>query len=252
MSVLGSIKNKFTLITHKGDNFHCPFCGYKAKDMYEIGIDIPVLREKKVVGGGLRKGGCYKCHSYDRERLIYFYLIHELKIQDNSAIKSILHIAPERHVMEELLKIPFLKYACGDKFTQGYSYPTNVADMDLTSLKFENNTFDFVISNHVLEHIPNDLDAMKEIFRVLKSGGQAILQVPFSLNTEKTLEDWTVTDPTQREKVFGQFDHLRIYGQDYLERLRSVGFKVSSINISGKYKLAGLNPDEDLFIINKP
>ena len=124
----------------------------------------------------------------------------------------------------------------------------------IQKLPYNSNYFDIVYSSLVFHHLDakTKQDAMKEIFRVLKPGGQAILQVPFSLNSDYTFEDWSVTKPEEREKVFGQFDHLRIYGRDYMDRLRSVGFTVSMINISAKYKKAGLNEIEDLFVILKP
>jgi hypothetical protein len=102
-----------------------------------------------------------------------------------------------------------------------------------------------------LEHIPTDVDAMKELHRVIKRGGRAILQVPISKNTLQTFEDFSVTDPKQRENVFGQFDHVRIYGQDYAQRLEQSGFKVNRINISTEFINSGLNKDEDIFICEK-
>jgi ubiquinone/menaquinone biosynthesis C-methylase UbiE len=100
--------------------------------------------------------------------------------------------------------------------------------MDIHQIPFEENTFDVVMCNHVMEHVEDDLHAMKEIFRVLKKGGWAILQVPFmGKNLEHTFEDPAAArTPSQREKVYGQRDHVRIYGKDYPQRLRNAGFKV--------------------------
>jgi ubiquinone/menaquinone biosynthesis C-methylase UbiE len=123
--------------------------------------------------------------------------------------------------------------------------------MSVLNIPFEDNYFDLIICNHVLEHIPNDIDAMKEIYRVLKKGGEAILQVPISKNSEITFENFSITEPKEREIVFGQFDHVRIYGQDYPTRLEKSGFKPQRINISKKYEKYGLNLDEDLFIGRK-
>jgi ubiquinone/menaquinone biosynthesis C-methylase UbiE len=102
-----------------------------------------------------------------------------------------------------------------------------------------------------LEHIPTDIVAMKELRRVLKNGGQAILQVPISNNSSTTLEDFSITDPQKREVVFGQFDHVRIYGQDYVNRLQESGFKVKRVNLYKEYMKYGLNKDEDIFICEK-
>ena len=150
-----------------------------------------------------------------------------------------------------LFKLKFQKYVCGDLFTEGYSYPQHVQNLSILNIPYDDNSFDLIICNHVLEHIQTDLLAMKELHRVLKNGGQAILQVPISKNNLKTFEDFSITDPIQREKVFGQFDHIRIYGQDYPERLQKIGFKVNRINISSEFMKYGLNKDEDIFLCKK-
>lgn len=243
-------KQVIKLAVHSGNKFNCPFCGYNAKDLSLIGSDLKVLKEKQVVGAGIRNGGCYKCGSTDRERLVYIYLKNEVKIFDIRNIK-ILHLAPEKKLSSILCKSGFEKYICGDLFTEGYNYPDYVENMNVLNIPYEDNYFDIVICNHLLEHVPNDIDAMKELFRVLKPNGKAILQVPISKNSKKTLEDFSITNPKEREVVFGQFDHVRIYGQDYENRLSSVGFKVERINISKKYEKNGLCIDEDIFIGKK-
>lgn len=250
MNFFKKIQRKIKLDTHAGTRYQCPFCGYQSKDLETVGHNLPVLKEKHVIGGGRRAAGCYKCHSRDRERLLYAFLIADLKLPSNKNI-SILHIAPEPKLSQVLLQQSFREYICGDLFTKGYEYPAHVKNMNVLDLPFEDNHFDLFLCNHVLEHIPEDIKAMKEIFRVLKPGGHALLQVPISKNSPETVEDFTIEDPKKREELFGQFDHCRIYGQDYVTRLESVGFKVKRINISEKYKKFGLNPDEDIFYCEK-
>jgi SAM-dependent methyltransferase len=244
------LRKQAKLVKYGGNRYTCPFCNYSAREMEPAGEDVPVNKEKEIVGAGIRDAGCYKCGSLDRERLIYFYLRDYLKVFENKDLK-ILHMAPEKRLSAKLLEVGFSKYVCGDYFTEGYSYPEHVQHIDILHIPFENETFDFVICNHVLEHIPTDVAAMVELRRVLKKGGKAILQVPISKNSPVTFEDLSVTDPKQREIVFGQFDHLRIYGQDYPVRLASGGFKVDRINISSQYAKYGVNIDEDIFIGNK-
>lgn len=209
-----------------------------------------MLKEKEVVGAGMRYGGCYNCSSSDRERLIYTYLKEFRKIFNSRNLK-ILHIAPEKNLSKKLLEFGFDDYVCADLFTEGYVYPAHVKNINVLDIPYEDNTFDIVICNHVLEHIDTDLKAMKEIRRVLKTGGEAILQVPISKNNQETFEDFSITDSKQREKVFGQFDHVRIYGQDYSKRLEQAGFNVKRINISEQFPKSGLNEDEDIFIGEK-
>lgn len=246
-----SIKKKIVLSRNKGNKYECPYCHYRSKGLCLIGLDFPVLKEKQVIGGGLRYGGCFNCGSSDRERLLITYLREVYQLFDKPKDIKILHIAPEKNLSNEILKVGFSNYICGDLFTEGYQYPAHVSNINVLNIPFDDNHFDLVICNHVLEHIPNDQDAMNEIYRVLSPSGKAILQVPLSKNTQETFEDFSVTEPTEREKVFGQFDHLRIYGQDYPKRLENSGFKVERINISEQYQQFGLNIDEDLFIGNK-
>jgi len=251
MSLIQRIKNKIKLKSHAGSVYHCPFCGYNSRDLEVVGHDIPVLIEKQVIGGGRRAAGCYQCHSRDRERLLYAFFMEELKLPENKNI-SILHIAPEPKLSKVILAQNFKEYICGDLFTKGYDYPEYVQNMNVMDIPFEDHHFDYAICNHVLEHIPEDTKAMKELYRVLKPGGKAVLQVPISKNNQHTHEDFTIVDQNKRQELFGQFDHVRIYGQDYVERLQSTGFTVNRVNISEKYKTFGLNPYEDIFFCEKP
>jgi SAM-dependent methyltransferase len=243
-------RKKIAIALHKGDKYVCPFCGYSSKDLFPRGHDVPVLMEKQVVGAGTRESVCYKCNSMARERLIYVYLRDKLKIFLNTD-KAILHIAPEIILSQKLLEFGFKEYVCGDLFLEGYKYPKHVTNINVLNIPYPANRFDLIICNHVLEHIPNDLDAMKEIYRVLKTNGQAILQVPISKNSLHTYEDFSIVDPVQREKIFGQFDHVRRYGQDYVNRLEGCGFKVTRINIYDEFAGYGLNKDEDIFVYEK-
>ena len=248
MKIIDRIKKKIKLFSHAGSNYECPFCGYKSKDLKIVGHDLPILKEKHVIGGGRRAAGCYKCESRDRERLLYAFIIKELKLPQNIRI---LHIAPEPKLSKILLNQNFKEYICGDLFTGSYHYPAHVKNINVLSIPYEDNYFDLLICNHVLEHIPEDAKAMKEILRVLKPGGKAILQVPISNNNEQTYEDFSISDPQKRKEHFGQYDHVRIYGQDYVTRLENVGFIVERLNISDKYKKFGVNPEEDIFFCKK-
>ena len=246
-----SIKRSVILAMHRGSRYICPFCGFRSKDFALTGKDYPVLVEKQVIGAGIRRGACYQCDSSDRERLVYTYLKHKLNIFKKPERISMLHLAPELRLSKVLVRSGFGSYICGDLLLDGYIRPEYVQNMNVMDIPYPDNSFDRIICNHLLEHVPNDLDAMKELLRVLKVGGEAILQVPISKNSEKTIEDWSVTTPEEREIAFGQFDHVRIYGQDYTDRLSSAGFKVERINISQDYPSYGLAGEEDIFIGRK-
>ncbi len=246
-----SLRKSIKLQLHKGDKYTCPLCQYQSKDLSKLGSDLQVLREKKVIGGGLRIGGCFSCGANDREKLIFLYLKHHTTLFTSSSKLRVLHIAPERRIAKQLLTLNLQEYICGDLYVEEYNYPDYVQNMDVLDIPFPDNHFDIILCNHVLEHIPADLDAMKSLCRVLKPGGKAILQVPISSNSATTDEDFTITDPKILEQRFGQFDHVRIYGQDYVARLQSAGFEVNRTNISAQYPNTGVNLNEDLFICSK-
>ena len=141
-----------------------------------------------------------------------------------------LHIAPELCYIDRFEKLTNLEYITAD-----IESPLAKVKMDIQDIPFEENTFDLIFCNHVLEHVDSDIKAMSEIHRVLKPGGWAILQVPFFHPIkDETFEDKTITSPAEREKMFGQDDHVRMYGKDYGKRLSSVGFKVSEETFSNE------------------
>lgn len=133
-----------------------------------------------------------------------------------------LHIAPELSYMKKFESLENLDYTTAD-----IESPLAKVKMDVHDIPFEDNTFDIIFCNHVLEHVHDDLRAMSEMKRVLRPGGWAILQVPFYYPLgEGTISDPTIEDPREREKRFGQDDHVRLYGKDYARRIRSTGFEV--------------------------
>lgn len=161
--------------------------------------------------------------SLERHRLLWLYL--EAETDFFTARKKVLHFAPEQAFYSRFRALPNLDYTTTD-------LKSPIADVkaDICDLPFADNTFDVILCNHVLEHIPDDNRAMKELYRVLKHGGMAILQIPQDLSREYTYEDNSITDPKQRAEIFGQYDHVRIYGRDYFQKLRDIGFKVEEVN----------------------
>ncbi len=160
--------------------------------------------------------------SLERHRLLWLYLQNKTDFFQSS--KQVLHIAPEQCFLKRFKKLNH-QYITADLYS-----PIADVKADITNLPFEDNSFDVIFCNHVLEHIPNDTQAMKELYRVMKSGGFGVFQIPIDLNREETFEDNTITDPKERAKIFGQYDHVRIYGRDYFDKLRNVGFLVEEID----------------------
>jgi SAM-dependent methyltransferase len=251
MIVPKGVRKGALLFFHRGNRYKCSFCGYESRDLGSIGSNIKVIKEKQIVGAGKRNCKCFNCGSIDRERLIHVYLKNKLQIFDKNKVRKILHFSPEKRLTKTLIEHGFEEYICGDLFAEGYDYPEYVKNINILDIPYENNYFDLIICNHVLEHIIDDSVAMKELFRVIKKSGKAILQVPISRNSENSLEDFSITEPKQREVIFGQYDHVRIYGQDYVHRLEKSGFIVQRVNISNEFSNYGLNQFEDLFICEK-
>lgn len=242
---------------HVGERYECPFCGFRSYDLMPVGDETEVSKKYAPIGlgpvgkGGSRPGMCWKCGAKDREKLIYIYLRDIKKIFAGNPLK-VLHIAPEEMIAKQILKAENIDYVCGDLFAKGYLYPPYVHNMNVLDLPFSDETFDLVICNHVLEHIDDDCKAMRELYRVLKKGGTALLQVPMSKKLNKTLEDTSMLTADQRLKAFGQIDHLRLYGLDYKDRLERCGFIVELTNISGgKNEKYGLNKEEDLYVCHR-
>ncbi len=167
--------------------------------------------------------------SLERHRLMWLFLKNDTNFFTSEKKIKILHIAPEQCFLKIFRKQKNLDYTTSD-------LESPIADVkaDICDLPFDNDTFDVVFCNHVLEHIPNDTKAMKELYRVMKKGGFGIFQVPQNMSIAKTFEDDTITDPKERTKIFGQYDHVRVYGRDYFDKLRSVGFKVDEIDYTKK------------------
>lgn len=216
---------------YKGNKYLCPICEGKFSKFLPSGLSYEVIKEKNIIGAGYRENAvCPRCLSYDRERLIYLYLKNEKEFIFKSDIKM-LHVAPEK----TLRKI-FLEHKNIDYLSADLTHPSAKVKMDITNIHLENDTFNVIICNHVLEHIPDDKKAMSELYRVLKTGGFAILQVPLSYTISKTEEDLSIDNDKDRIRLYGQEDHVRLYGADYKDRLEEVGFKVEIIDFVSHLK----------------
>ena len=157
--------------------------------------------------------------SLERHRQMWLYLQNDTDFFTKNY--KVLHIAPEQEFLRKFKKMKNLDYISADLYS-----PIVDVKADILDLPLENESFDIVFCNHVLEHIEDDRKAMSEMFRVMKKGGWGILQVPMKNSLEKSYEDFSIKDPKERQKHFGQYDHVRWYGMDYFERLNSVGFEV--------------------------
>lgn len=240
---------------YRGDQFHCPVCGGRFRAFKPFGDDVAVARDLRMVSLGRRNAStCPACAAKERDRAIALYLT-ERSYWFRQGARAILHIAPEEGLGHFLCRLPNVSYLSGDLCPK--DSPTQaMRRIDVTQMPFETGTFDLLVCSHVMEHVVDDRRAMREALRVLKDGGVALLQVPYSPMLKRTREDATVTDAASRLRLFGQEDHVRLYGTDYAERLRESGFMVAvrgMVDLFGEeiVRKNGLTLEETLFVCSK-
>ncbi|WP_281226779.1 class I SAM-dependent methyltransferase [Flavobacterium aquiphilum] len=235
---LSYVVRPFIAFSLKGDKYTDPIDGRSFKSFLPYGYET---QRNNVLSPSTL--------SLERHRLLWLYLneqtdffqseldsdssitkTKQIKLRDaeNSALK-VLHFAPEQAFYKMFRKQKNLDYTTTDLFS-----PLADIKADICNLPFQDNQYDVILCNHVLEHIPDDTKAMQELYRVLKPGGMAILQIPQDLSRAITFADDTITDQKERAKIFGQYDHVRIYGRDYFDKLRSIGFTVVEEDYTNK------------------
>jgi SAM-dependent methyltransferase len=209
---LSYVFRKISQYTNKGNNVECPVCKATFRKFLPYGYEQ--VRDNAL---------CPKCLSLERHRLVWIYL-HECTSFFESPLK-VLHIAPEQCFEERFKNLGNLEYITADLESPLADYKC-----DVQNLPFGKNEFDIVICNHVLEHVDDDKRAMSEILRVMKPGARAILLVPMDFNRKDTYENPSVQSAKERKLHFGQYDHQRLYGLDFPERLKNIGFKIPEKN----------------------
>jgi SAM-dependent methyltransferase len=174
-------------------------------------------------------GACPRCTSSARTRLLWLYLRGE-RPEIFTRPDSLLHIAPDWALESRFRKEPHLRYLSGDPYE-----PEGMIRLDLTNLALPDESFDNVICVHVLMHIPNDRRAMREMFRVLRPGGVALVMVPIDDARETTAEEPWVIDPKIRNEVYGEWDFVRVYARDFIDRMRGAGFDVTVVHAAESF-----------------
>ncbi|MFN3402861.1 MAG: class I SAM-dependent methyltransferase [Cytophagaceae bacterium] len=208
LQLVSPITLKVISLFYRGNNVECPIIQKKYRKFLPYGR-IP--RPNAL---------CPDSLSLERHRLMWLYLKN--KTNFFTANLKVLHIAPEHCFINKFESLPNLDYITAD-----LESPLAKVKMDIHAIPFKENTFDVAFCNHVMEHVDDDIKAMSEIYRVLKPGGWAIIQSPIDPALEKTFEDPTIISPAEREKAYGQSDHVRTYGKDYKQRLEKAGFHVT-------------------------
>lgn len=196
----------------RGNKFTDPIDGKSFRKFLPYGYENP--RENVLSPSTL---------SLERHRLLWLYLQNETRFFTDPI--KLLHFAPEQAFYHRFRNLKNLTYTTTD-----LNSPLADVKADICNLPFDEASFDVILCNHVLEHIPDDTKAMQELYRVLKPGGWGVFQIPQDLNRDVTFEDDTITDKRERARIFGQYDHVRIYGRDYFDKLRTIGFTVEEVD----------------------
>jgi SAM-dependent methyltransferase len=241
-SVLRLLKRRLSFILLKGDNVQCPICQGRFKHFLPYGSTLRPNAQ------------CPTCKSLERHRMIWLFLKERGLLSISHT--RLLHVSPESVFYKHFSKAKNIDYVPIDKFDPGYRYPKGTLNVDITKIPFPDASFGAILCIHVLEHIPNDTTALKELHRVLKSDGWAIILVPIDNTLEVTFEDTSIIDPEARKKFYGQKDHVRLYGRDYLLRLQNAGFTVELIDYFKKLteterQRFALLPGEDIYFCKR-
>lgn len=220
---LSYLFNKIAPLLLKGNNVEDPINGKTYSRFLPYGYGGSVKRKNALSPQTL---------SLERHRLLWLFLKN--KTDFFSAKARMLHVAPEQCFYKIFKGMNNLSYVTAD-----LNSPLAEVKMDLHNIPFENDSFDVIFCNHVLEHVEDDIRCMSELYRVLKPGGWAILQSPVDILRQSTLQDPSIQSEDDREKHYWQKDHMRLFGLDYKDRLASVGFNVHVENY-----IAEFSPDQ--------
>lgn len=239
-----------------GGRCHCVMCGHR------VWRFMPYMRGSagapelmlvmNVVGSNPDRFECPRCGAHDRERHLLMYL-EKTSLLAGMRDKSVLHFAPEKRLARRIAGNGPARYVLCDL----YPSTPDVQRVDMLEMQFEDQSFDLVIANHVLEHVNDDLRALGEIHRVLKQGGYAILQTPYSAKLHHTWQDPGIDDDAARLQAYGQSDHVRLFGRDIFARFASVGLlscvrQHDEVLAGVDATVQGINPHEPLFLFRRP
>ncbi len=228
-------------LRYLGRGVECPVCGVRRRKFLPYGY--VEVRENAL---------CPRCLALERHRLLWLWLVRETELLTERP--RLLHIAPEASLMRHLR----CHYRpCPNRYvTADLESPLADLHFDVQQIPLEDNYAEVLICNHLLEHVADDRQALSEFFRILQPGGWGVLLSPVDLSRAETFEDDTVTDPAERTRLFGQYDHRRVYGRDYTDRLRTAGFEVEEIDYATTLPEAERRryalPTDRLYIVRKP
>jgi predicted SAM-dependent methyltransferase len=216
----GALRLRARAFAHRGDAVQCPICGRRFSAFGDDWNRVNAI--------------CWRCGSHERHRALWLYLQRHPELLGDAG--SLLHFAPEWCLEQRLRRVPGLRYVTTD-----LDPAKGELALDITALSLADASFEAIICSHVLEHVPDDRAAMRELHRVLSPRGWAIVMVPLDTGRASTYEDPAIVTPGQRELAYWQHDHVRLYAPDIADRLSAAGFKVSTERVAAQLgpELAG-------------
>ena len=238
----------------------CPVCEHPVRGFLPLPVTFKVAAELHGFphfGKGetinVAEYACPSCGASDRERLYALFLDETVCSASFVSASKLLHFAPETALSARIRRLGLFDYRTADLSMEGVDDRLDITDM----ATYRNEEFDCFICSHVLEHVPDDQQALRELRRILKAGGWGILMAPVMPHLEQTLEDTGASTDAERWKMFGQGDHLRLYGKgDFLNRIRGAGFNVMGLGAAhfGAAHLhrCGITIDSMLYVVNRP
>lgn len=214
--------------TEKKDKL-CNVCGNRIGRYMPAGERSELFSDHYVIGGGYREHAvCPVCGALDRDRWQHYVIEYETDILKSRC--RVLHIAPEAACYRFIRENPYCDYYTGD-----IEIGSAMHQIDLTDIQFCNNFFDYVIANHVFEHISDEQKMFEEIRRVLKPEGAVICSFPICMDMD-TLEKKEELSAEERLRYYGQKDHVRLYGRDFKEHIEQFGFDIKVISPRDRFQ----------------
>ena len=254
------LRRQIKLPSYRGSDHRCPVCGTRLRAFkpmwrsYWIGIEQykPIHPVEAMETFNVAAFRCPCCDAFDRERLTALYLDEEFRSFDHARRYRLIEFAPAHALIKKLKRYPFIEYRSADLVRKDVDDRVDLTDMH----GYADNSVDIFLCSHVLEHIPDDRKAMRELCRILKPGGFGVLLVPLVIGVEETHEDSSINTIELQWKYYGMGDHVRQYGKrDFVDRLTAAGFAVAQLGIdhfgADAFRTAGIADNSVLYVVRK-
>jgi hypothetical protein len=257
-SFFTDILGRVNKVLYRGSTYQCPLCMSNLKSFLPLPREFRITLEiegRRFTASDFETLNvdnylCPVCRCSDRDRLIALYL--KRLTNEHATRKRLLHFAPERSLSGYLRNIAFYDYRTVDLHMKNVDEKVDITRM----VTYHDNSLDCFICSHILEHVPDDAQALRELFRILKPGGWGIVMAPILLGLDRSYEDLSKTTPQERLEHFGQEDHVRVYAKgDFIRRPENAGFSVAQLGVdffgADSMRRSGINERSCLYVLGK-